>query len=76
MKQISLEEAQANLPDIVHRLAAGEEVVITEQDQTVARLIGGSNGERRARRPGSAKGQLTVLVEDDEHLQDFRDYSA
>ena len=27
-----------------------------------------------ARRPGSAKGQLQVLVEDDEHLQDFQEY--
>jgi hypothetical protein len=28
----------------------------------------------RPRIPGSAKGKLTVLVEDDEHLRDFRDY--
>jgi len=28
----------------------------------------------RRRIPGSAKGKLKVLAEDDEHLQDFRDY--
>lgn len=28
----------------------------------------------RRRIPGSAKGKLMVLAEDDEHLQDFRDY--
>jgi len=28
----------------------------------------------RRRRPGSAKGKLTILSEDDEHLQDFKEY--
>ncbi|WP_133510362.1 antitoxin of toxin-antitoxin stability system [Candidatus Thiosymbion oneisti] len=28
----------------------------------------------KRRRPGSAKGILKVLSEDDEHLNDFRDY--
>lgn len=28
----------------------------------------------RRRIPGSAKGKLMVLTEDDEHLQNFRDY--
>lgn len=31
-------------------------------------------GEHRARVPGSAKGRLTILKEDDEHLDDFADY--
>ena len=72
--QITLEEAQAKLPEIVHRLAAGDEVVITEGRQTVARLLGPPPTERRPRKPGSAKGKLTVLAEDDEHLKEFGDY--
>ena len=28
------------------------------------------------RRPGSAKGRLSILKEDDEHLNDFSDYMA
>lgn len=28
----------------------------------------------RRRRPGSAKGKLTILSEDDEHLKDFEEY--
>lgn len=33
-----------------------------------------SQSASQPRIPGSAKGKLTVLVEDDEHLADFRDY--
>lgn len=32
----------------------------------------GSSKTRR--RPGSAKGKLTILSDDDEHLMDFQDY--
>ena len=28
------------------------------------------------RRPGSAKGRLSILRDDDEHLKDFSDYMA
>jgi prevent-host-death family protein len=33
---IALQEAQANLADLVHRLAPGEGVTITENDRPVA----------------------------------------
>ena len=39
MTTISIEEAQAKLPDLIHRLHSGDEVVITENDQPVARLV-------------------------------------
>jgi hypothetical protein len=29
--------------------------------------------KRRSRTPGSARGSLSVLVDDDEHLRDFED---
>jgi len=29
---------------------------------------------RQPRQPGSAKGKLTILAEDDEHLRDFQAY--
>ncbi len=72
--QISLEEAQAKLPEIIHRLSAGDEVVITEGRNTVARLIRPAGTKNRLRIPGSAKGKLTILVEDEEHLRDFETY--
>lgn len=72
--QISLEEVQARLPGIVHGLAAGDEVIITEGQQAVARLLGPTPTRRRPRRPGNAKGKLTVLAENDGHLKDFGEY--
>jgi hypothetical protein len=29
---------------------------------------------REPRRPGSAKGKLVILTEDDTHLEDFKEY--
>src|SRR5271157_282543 len=39
MTTITLQEAQANLAELVHRLAPGEAVTITENDRPVAQLI-------------------------------------
>jgi len=36
--------------------------------------LAGSQPASRPRIPGSAKGKLKVLVEDDEHLMDFGDH--
>lgn len=74
MASVSLEEAQAKLPELIDHLASGEELVITRNDQPVARLIAGGNSPRQPRRPGSAKGMLTILAEDDDHLRDFAEY--
>jgi len=72
--QISLSEAQARLPDLVKQLAGGDEVVIIDHDEPVARLISQGPTRSQPRTPGSAKGKLRILVEDDEHLDAFTDY--
>ena len=72
--QISLEEVQARLPEIIHGLGAGDEVIITEGSHKVARLLGPPRGKRQPRKPGSARGKLKILTEDTEHLTDFKDY--
>ena len=72
--RVSLNEAQARLPELVKGLASGDEVLITDGDEPVARLVSQGRGMGRARQPGSAKGKLRVVVEDDEHLDDFKDY--
>lgn len=70
---VTLEEAQARLAELIERLAPGEEVVITQRKQPVARLVG-SRPARRPRQPGSGQGMLTIVRDDDEHLEDFKDY--
>ncbi len=71
---ISVEEAQINLKDLIHHLAPGEELIITENQQPVAKLVSGSVKQRQPRKAGSAKGMLVILEDDDEHLQDFDEY--
>lgn len=74
MSTITLSEAQSQLSDIVHRLFPGEEVVITEGDKPVAKLVGPTEQPMVPRQPGSARGQLVILKDDDEHLTDFAEY--
>jgi antitoxin (DNA-binding transcriptional repressor) of toxin-antitoxin stability system len=72
MQPIPLEEAQSRLGEIIDNLTPGEEVVITRDNRAVARII----RETRAPRPGPGlcKGMITVVADDDEHLQDFAEY--
>jgi antitoxin (DNA-binding transcriptional repressor) of toxin-antitoxin stability system len=74
MTTVTIEEAQARLPELIDDLAAGEALVITRNAQPIARLLAEEPPQRRPRQPGSAAGQLTILVEDDEHLSAFEEY--
>ena len=50
MSTVSIEEAQVKLLDLIHTLQPNEEVIITENNQPVARLT--PLGERALRVPG------------------------
>ena len=76
MPTISVEEAQATLLELIDRLAPGEEVIITRNQQPVAKLVGQQPSMREPRRPGSAKGKLVILTEDNAHLEDFKEYMS
>jgi prevent-host-death family protein len=39
MTSVTIQEAQAKLPDLIHQLTPGEEVVITEDNRPVAKLV-------------------------------------
>ena len=39
MSKVSVEEAARNLKALLERVAAGEEIILVEQDQQVARLV-------------------------------------
>jgi prevent-host-death family protein len=73
MYTVTLEEAQAKLPEVIDKLAPGEEVIITRNEQPVAKLVGQQRPIRKPRRPVSAKGKLVILAEDDKHPEDFKD---
>jgi prevent-host-death family protein len=73
MTTVTIPEAQANLPELVENLQPGEEVIITSNQQPVAKLIPFSSpGPRPVF--GSCHGKLVILAEDEEHLDDFKDH--
>ena len=74
MHTVTIEEAQAKLPEIIDKLIPGEELIITQNNWPVAKLVGQRRSVRKRRQPGSAKGKFTILAEDDEYLKDFAEY--
>ena len=73
MPTVTIEEAQNKLSELIHRLTPGEEVVITENNQPVAKLVA-SRAEKPRPIPGRCQGMLTIVAEDDEHLEGFKEY--
>lgn len=68
---VAIEEAQAKLKDIIAKLGPKDEVVITEHNRPIARLVPTAKPQPQF---GSCQGMLTIVEEDDEHLKDFKDY--
>ena len=57
MSTVTIEEAQTKLLDLIHTLQSNEEIVITENNQPVARLL--LVEARLPRLPGIAHGKVT-----------------
>ena len=82
MSTITLQEAQANLAELVHRLAPGEGVTITENNRPIARLIPVPQLAERPSRPrppvtgvpkaGSCEGLFVVPDDFKEPLDSLR----
>ena len=75
---ISVKAAQANLKEIIHQLSAGEEVVITENQQPVAKLVNQQVkpvGPPRSG-PGVCKGEIVYMAPDfDAPPDDMQEYT-
>ena len=77
MTIVTMEEAQANLPELIQKLAVGEEVVITENDQPVARLLASAPvlALKKTRKLGTLQGTVLFMASDfDAPLDDFKEY--
>lgn len=72
---VTIEEAQARLKELVHELAPGDEIIITDEHKTIARLR--SEAEPLVRRPppGLGKGSILYMAPDfDEPLDEMKEY--
>lgn len=75
MSTISVEEAQARLPELIDKLQPGEEIVITRDSQPLAKLTGQTQTERAPRRPGTLKGTVLYMAADfNAPLEEFKEY--
>ena len=74
MPTVTIEEAKATLLDLIHKLQPDEEVVITENNQPVARLIA-TTPSQPVRKLGTLKGTVLYMAPDfDAPLEDFKEY--
>jgi antitoxin (DNA-binding transcriptional repressor) of toxin-antitoxin stability system len=77
MATVSIEEAQAKLPELIEHLAPGEQLVITRNQEPIARLLAEAPTAVPPQRPGPGflKGWITYMAPDfDAPLEDMRDY--
>jgi len=75
MHALTVEEAQAKLPQIIDSLLPGDTLVITRNNQPVAKLVGQTRVPRAPRKAGSCKGMILHIADDfDAPLEDFREY--
>lgn len=75
MPIVSLEDARVQLDLLIQSARSGEEVVITQDSEPVAKIVPVSSIVPRAKR-GSAKHLIRFIADDfDAPLDDFRDYS-
>lgn len=77
MPTVTIEEAQNKLSELIHRLTPGEEVVITENDQPVARMTLASppSEPRKTPRLGTLRGTVLSMEHFDDPLEDFKEYT-
>jgi prevent-host-death family protein len=76
MTAVSIKEAKAKLSELIHKLKPGDEVIITEKDVPVARLVRAvTASQRQPRRPGTLRGTVLYMAPDfDAPLEDFKEY--
>lgn len=75
MATVTIEEVQTKLKELICQMTPGEELMITDNLQTVAKRVCQPVPKSRFRPgPGLGKGMISIAAVDDEHLQDFEEF--
>ena len=74
--RVDIHEASSHFLELMERVAKGEEVIIEQNDQPVARIssLPTSSSAKQPRQFGSAKGLIHIADDFGEPLQDFAGY--
>lgn len=75
MLEVTLDQAQVRLSDLIKAAIRGETVWITTDSQQAVRLVPAQCAAHR-RRFGSAKGLITIAEDFSAPLADFAEYTA
>ena len=67
MQTVNVHEAKTQLSKLLQRVLLGEEIVIAKAGRPVAKLVPIST-ERRARKPGTARGRMIMRDDFDDPL--------
>ncbi len=74
MYEVTVEKtATLQLPDLIESVIKGEEIVFTQNDLPVAKLVA-VRQEKPRPQFGSAKGLFTIAEDFDTPLEDFDEY--
>lgn len=73
MSTVTLQDAQARLPEILQQLQPGEELIILDEGRPLAQI---KKTERTSWpcKAGSAAGRIRMTPDFDEPLEEFREY--
>jgi antitoxin (DNA-binding transcriptional repressor) of toxin-antitoxin stability system len=70
---VSIQQASTKLSELVLALGPGDEIVLTDNDRPVARIVPSVVTAKRT--PGAWKGKLEIIDDgDDVILEQFQDY--
>jgi antitoxin (DNA-binding transcriptional repressor) of toxin-antitoxin stability system len=73
MQQIDINQAKTQLDSLFQSALNGEEVVITQNDLPILKLVPLARSMKR-RQSGSAKGLISMSDDFNQPLDDFREY--
>jgi len=74
MTTVTLEEAQAKLPEIIERLLPGEEITITNQGQPLAQVKRAERTSWPCTAGSYRKAEFWMAPDFDAPLEEFREY--
>jgi antitoxin (DNA-binding transcriptional repressor) of toxin-antitoxin stability system len=74
MSTITLEEAQAKLPELIMGMNPGEELLIAQQGQPMAKLVRSQRTSWPCQAGSAADKILWIAPDFDEPLDDFKEY--
>lgn len=76
MLTLTVDEAKYRFQELVESLGTGDEIHLTKDGAIVARLVGDKQTKATLglRMPSQCKGMLSIVSEDDGHLEQWKEY--